>query len=61
MAENVDTVTYLPLTKNFYSQVIILANNVHGQGYLDIEKLEDWVTKGSQNKVNSSFKLLIVN
>ena len=58
MKTNADKITYLPLTKNFYSQVITLANNVHGQGYLDMEKLHDWVNKGLQNKVNSSFVAL---
>jgi GNAT superfamily N-acetyltransferase len=58
MKKNDDEVIYLPLTPDFYSQVITLANNVHGQGYLDDEKLMSWVNKGIKNTINSSFVAL---
>lgn len=53
-----DTIEYLPLTKKYFSQVIKLANHVHGNGYLDNDKLIEWTNKGIINTINCSFVAL---
>ncbi len=58
MKQNVNKIIYLPLTENFYSEVIALANAIHGHGYLDITKLIQWVDKGHSTNINSSFVAL---
>lgn len=54
-----DTIKYLPLTSEYFSQVITLANSVHGDGYLDNDKVVEWTNKGIVNKINSSFVALL--
>ena len=61
MTNNKDTIRYLPLTSAFFSQVITLANQVHGDGYLDDEKLKQWTNKGIVNAINCSFVALLDN
>ena len=61
MTNNQDTIRYLPLTSVYFSQVIILANQVHGEGYLDDEKIKQWTNKGIVNAVNCSFVALLDN
>lgn len=61
MTNNQDTIRYLPLTSVYFSQVIILANQVHGEGYLDDEKIKQWTNKGIVNAINCSFVALLDN
>ena len=59
MTNNKDTIRYLPLTSAYFSQVITLANQVHGEGYLDDEKIKQWTNKGIVNAINCSFVALL--
>ena len=61
MTNNKNTIRYLPLTSVYFSQVIILANQVHGEGYLDDEKIKQWTNKGIVNAINCSFVALLDN
>ena len=61
MTNNKDTIRYLPLTSAYFSQVITLANQVHGEGYLDDEKIKQWTNKGIVNAINCSFVALLDN
>jgi ribosomal protein S18 acetylase RimI-like enzyme len=59
MTKKNETVTYLPLTAEYFKQVIALANQVHGEGYLDLKQLVLWTKKGISHDFNSSFVALI--
>jgi GNAT superfamily N-acetyltransferase len=51
-------ITYQNLTPSDFSALIILANHVHGDGYLDLQQLTAWHQKGlthSSVKLNASF------
>ena len=61
MTNKTNTIKYLPLSPEYFSQVITLANLVHGDGYLDTEKLEQWTNKGTINSINCSFVALLDN
>ncbi|MCJ8295084.1 MAG: GNAT family N-acetyltransferase [Colwellia sp.] len=61
MSNSKDTIHYFPLTSAYFSQVITLANQVHGEGYLDDKKLEQWTNKGIVNAINCSFVALLDN
>jgi len=52
-------VHYEVLTAKHYSAVITLANQVHGAGYLDNEKIALWLNKGINNNINTSFVALL--
>ncbi|WP_019028369.1 GNAT family N-acetyltransferase [Colwellia piezophila] len=54
-------IKYLPLTTEYFSQVIPLANRVHGEGYLTNETLAQWTQKGIVNTINCSFVALLDN
>ncbi|HCM46820.1 MAG TPA: GNAT family N-acetyltransferase [Colwellia sp.] len=56
-----DIIKFLPLTSEYFSQVIMLANHVHGAGYLDDEKIAVWTNKGIVNEINCSFVALLNN
>ncbi|KGJ90676.1 GNAT family N-acetyltransferase [Colwellia psychrerythraea] len=56
-----DNIDYFPLTLEYFSQVITLANLVHGEGYLDIDKLVKWTDKGTINNINCSFVAVLDN
>jgi N-acetylglutamate synthase-like GNAT family acetyltransferase len=56
-----ENIKYFPLTEAYFSQVIILANHVHGDGYLDDEKIVAWTNKGIVNDINCSFVALLDN
>lgn len=56
-----DKVHYEILTTEHFSAVITLANKVHGEGYLDEHKVEEWVAKGISNDINTSFVALLNN
>lgn len=59
MTLKTDTIKYFPLTSEYFSQVISLANSVHGDGYLDNEKIVEWTNKGIVNMINCSFVALL--
>ncbi|TKB46902.1 GNAT family N-acetyltransferase [Thalassotalea mangrovi] len=46
---------YLELDKTHFDAVIALGNHVHGDGYLDQDKMAEWVAKGIKNGINSNF------
>lgn len=52
-------INYLPLTSEYFSQVITLANHVHGDGYLDVKTLKKWTQLGITNDINCSFVALL--
>lgn len=58
-------VNYMPLTAEYFSAVIMLANDVHGDGYLNMDTIDSWVKKGKVStklgEINSSFVALIDN
>jgi GNAT superfamily N-acetyltransferase len=54
-------VSYELLTAKYYPEVIVLANEVHGDGYLDKQNVAAWVAKGICNKINTSFVALLDN
>lgn len=54
-------ITYEPLTAEYYGQVVMLANHVHGDGYLDIETLTQWLELGIKDQINCSFISLLDN
>jgi len=54
-------ITYKELTPQYFEQVIELANQVHGDGYLNLDRLADWVSKGTYKNINSSFVALCDN
>ncbi len=59
MRKNNLTIKYSPLTADYFPQVIALANQVHGDGYLDLESLKQWTKKGIVKDINSSFVALL--
>jgi len=61
MTKKNPTIKYLPLTAEYFSQVITLANHVHGDGYLNSESLNQWTKKGIVNNINASFVALLDN
>jgi len=52
-------IKYLPLSAEYFSQVITLGNQVHGDGYLDDINIAQWTNKGIINNINSSFVALL--
>jgi GNAT superfamily N-acetyltransferase len=50
-----NTITYNTISPEDYQAVIELGTQVHGEGYIDQEKLEQWVQKGTKNGINSGF------
>ncbi len=59
MTKKNPTIEYFPLTAEYFSQVIVLANYVHGDGYLDKESLKQWTNKGIVKNINASFVALL--
>ena len=59
MINKAANIKYLPLTQAYFSQVVTLANQVHGDGYLDHEKLEQWTLKGIVKNINCSFVAIL--
>ncbi|TPH15030.1 GNAT family N-acetyltransferase [Litorilituus lipolyticus] len=55
-------INYHPLTAEYYQQVIDLGNSVHGDGYLDSNKIVLWTNKGisqiNGETVNTNFVAL---
>ncbi len=52
-------IVYKELPPEYYRAVVVLANDVHGDGYLTMDTIEQWVTKGISHKINSSFIALL--
>ncbi|MFC0118380.1 GNAT family N-acetyltransferase [Pseudoalteromonas xiamenensis] len=44
-----------PLTENYFDEVILLANLVHGDNYLDMDGLLDMIRKGTKSGLNACF------
>jgi len=59
MSKENPTIKYVPLTTEYFPQVITLANLVHGDGYLDNKSLQQWTNKGIVNDINSSFVAIL--
>lgn len=47
--------SYQLLTPDDFDKIITLANLVHGDGYLDQDKIKAWYLKGIYNKINAGF------
>ena len=45
----------VPLTAQYFEQVIALASEVHGDNYLDLEKLKAMQLKASKDNLNANF------
>jgi endonuclease I len=52
-------ITYEKLTPKHFKQAIKLANEVHGDGYLNQKSVEDWVSRGITNNNNCSYVALL--
>jgi GNAT superfamily N-acetyltransferase len=52
-------VKYEKLTPKHFKQVIELANEVHGDGYLDEKSIVEWTTRGINNNVNCCYVALL--
>ncbi|MDP7591696.1 MAG: GNAT family N-acetyltransferase [Litorilituus sp.] len=51
-------IIYKPLTPTYFKQVIELANQVHGDGYVNDNSITDWVGRGITKGINCSFVAL---
>jgi len=51
-------VSYKKLTPKYFKQVIQLANEVHGDGYLNDKSITDWASRGISNEINCSYVAL---
>lgn len=58
MTIKAEEINYTPLTAEYFSEVITLANAVHGEGYLDAHTLEMWTKLGIKKQINCSFVAL---
>lgn len=52
-------VTYEKLTEKHFEQAIELANKIHGDGYLTIERIKKWTARGVSNQLNCSYAALL--
>ncbi|MFT6248912.1 MAG: N-acetylglutamate synthase-like GNAT family acetyltransferase [Cognaticolwellia sp.] len=52
-------VHYKTLTPEYFKQVIKLANEVHGDGYLNDKNIIDWVSRGISDNHNCSYVALL--
>ena len=48
-------IMYKNIDKSDFAAVISLGTKVHGEGYIDEEKLLDWVDKGIKDNLNASY------
>mgnify|MGYP003384417309 CR=1 FL=1 len=55
---NTTSLHYALLTPQYYSQVVALGNEVHGEGYLSPENISVWAERGLKNNINSGFVAL---
>ena len=54
-------VSYQALIPKYFAQVIKLANEVHGDGYLTPQSLEQWASLGVTNDINCCYVALMNN
>lgn len=54
-------INYEELTPRYFEQAIKLANEVHGDGYLNDKNIADWVSRGITNNHNCSYVALLIN
>ena len=59
MTTTAANIIYTPLTPEHFQQVIVLGNQVHGEGYLNQQKLTDWVARGFSNEINCGYVALV--
>lgn len=52
-------VYYEELTPKYFEQAIELANEVHGDGYLDEKSIAEWTTRGVSNNHSCSYVALL--
>jgi len=52
-------VSYEKLTPAHFKQVIQLANEVHGDGYLNSESIAEWAARGISNNINCGYVALL--
>lgn len=48
-------ITYRPMMNNDFDDVISLGNYVHGDGYMNNEKINAWFEKGLKDQLNSNY------
>lgn len=53
-------IIYTELTPQYFQQVVQLGNEVHGDGYLNDEKIANWAARGISSDINCGFVALIV-
>ena len=49
------TLNYQQLTPSDFDNIIRLATDVHGEGYLDQASMQAWYDKGLKNAINAGF------
>lgn len=63
--EGTSKVSYEKLTPKYFKQVIKLANEVHGEGYLNEQSIADWALRGIssiiENNTNTCSYVALVN
>jgi len=52
-------IIYVQLVPKYFKQVIKLANEIHGDGYLNEKSIADWVNRGISNKINCAYVALL--
>lgn len=52
---NKEDISYHSLTEQDFADILVLANHVHGDGYLNLEQMHQWYIKGIKNNINASF------
>ena len=52
-------VNYEKLTPKHFKQVIKLANEVHGDGYLNDESIANWADRGISNNINCGYVAML--
>lgn len=48
-------INYQTLTKKDFANILVLAKQVHGAGYLNNTQMHEWYEKGILNDINSSY------
>lgn len=61
MPEATSEIKYEELAQKHFKQVIKLANEVHGDGYLNQDKITDWAARGISNNINCGYVALLSN
>ncbi|WP_371186730.1 N-acetyltransferase family protein [Thalassotalea maritima] len=50
-----NTITYRAMDASDFAQIIALGNDVHGDGYLDNDNIQEWFAKGISQGINANF------